>query len=121
MATLESSQIQVLVDSVKDRDEPRYDQQLQVRGELTPLLGTTQRWYGMRLKSRRCCVKSKAALLVLCWNALINLLVGYILEYGSMAATVSDKIIIPYPDEFRTYALVFFGFLALLPSGWMSG
>ena len=63
MATLESTQIQVLVDSIQDRDEPCNEQ---VRGEQTPLLGTTQRRYGMGLKLRRCCVESKAALLSYC-------------------------------------------------------
>ena len=112
MATLESTQIRVLVDSVQDKDEP-LNQQQQVRGEETPLLGTTHRRYGMGLKSRRCCVKSKAALLVLCWNALVTILVGYVFEYGSMLATVADYIM-PHANELQTLAPAYFGFLALL-------
>ena len=110
MATSESTQIQVLVDSVQDRDEPCNEQQ--VRGEQTPLLGSTQRRYGMRLKLRCCCVKSKAALLILCWNSLVTILAGYALEYGSMIATVADYM--PHANQLQTLAPAFFGFLALL-------
>ena len=112
MATLENTQIRVLVDRVQDRDEPHNEQQ--VRGEQTPLLGTTQRRYGRRLKSRHCCVKSKAALLVLCWNALITLLVGYIIEYGTVLATVINYAAIIYTNELQTYAPAIFGLLVLL-------
>ena len=111
MATLEGTQIRVLVDSVQDRDEPLNEQQ--VRGEQTPLLGTTQKRYRMRIKSRRCCVKSKAALLVLCWNVLVIVLVGYILEYGSILATATDYFLL-HNNELETYAPAFFGSLALL-------
>ena len=110
MATLERAQIRVLVDSVQDRDEPRNEQQ--VRGEQTPLLGTTQRRYGMRLKSRRCCVKSKAALLVLCWNALVTIFVGYPLEYGSMIVTATVYVkYISKANALHTYAPIYYGSL----------
>ena len=112
MATLENTQIRVLVDSVQDRDEPHNEQQ--VRGEQTPLLGTTQRRYGKRLKSRRCCVKSKAALLVLCWNLLVTLLVGHVIEYGSVLATALNYVYIPHINELQIYAPAVFGSLALL-------
>ena len=112
MATLENTQILVLVDSVQDRDEPHNEQQ--VRGERTPLLGTTQRRYGKRLKSRRCCVKSKAALLVLCWNLLVTLSVGHVIEYGSALATAINYVYIPNINELQSYAPAIFGFLALL-------
>ena len=112
MATLESTQIRVLVDSVQDRDDPHNEQQ--VRGEQTPLLGTTQRRYGRRLKQRRCCVKSKAALLVLCWNALVTLSVGYGFEYGSVLATVTNYTnYIPHANGLQTFAPLYFGFIAL--------
>ena len=107
MATLTSTQTQVLVGSVedRDRDEPRSKQY--VREEWTPLLRTTQRRMG--LKVINCCVKSKAALLVLCWNVLVTTSAGYILEYGSVLANFP-----PYAKELQVYAPMFFGFLALL-------
>ena len=101
------------MDSVQDRDQLHNEQQ--VKGEQTPLLGTTQKRYRMRLKSSRCCVKSKAALLVLCWsrNLLVIVRVGYILEYGSILATVTDYFLL-HNNEFQTMAPAFFGSLALL-------
>ena len=66
----------------------------------------------MRLKLRCCCVKSKAALLVMCWNSLVTILAGYALEYGSMIATVADYM--PHANRLQTLAPAFFGFLALL-------
>ena len=112
MATLESTQIRVLVDSIRDRkfnrDEPHNEQD--VREEQTPLLGAAQR--GIGLQARSSCVKSKAALLVLCWNALITILVGYFLEYITVLATAADFV--PYASKAQTYAPVGFGFLALL-------
>ena len=106
MAILEGTQIRVLVDSVQDRDEPHNEQQ--VKGEQTPLIGTTQKRYGMRLKSRHCCVKSKAALLVLCWKLLVIVLVGYILEYGSILAIlhVTDNFLLQN-NELQTLAPAF--------------
>ena len=80
----------------------------------------------MRLKSRRCCVKSKAALLVLCSsrNLLVIVLVGYILEYGSILATVTDYFLL-HNNELQTLAPAFSWLssasLSLLPSGWMPG
>ena len=86
MVTLESTQIRVLVDSVqdRDRDEPCNEQSTR---EQMPLLGTTQR---RKLKLKSCCIKSKAAMLVLTWNVLVAVSIGYVLEYGSVLATVIE-------------------------------
>ena len=77
--------------------------------ERTPLLKTTP-W--RKLRPRSCCIRSKAALLVLCWNILVTVSVGYILEYGLVLATAADYT--PYANKLQTYAPVFFGFFALL-------
>ena len=80
------------------------------RHHFAPLLGTTQNGYRMRLKSRHCCVKSKAALLVLCWNLLQVIgLVGYILEYGSSLATVTDYFFL-HNNELQALAPAFLPF-----------
>ena len=56
MATLESTQIRVLVDSVQDRDGDEPHNEQDIREEQT-LLGTTQR--RTVLEARRSCMKSK--------------------------------------------------------------
>ena len=113
MATLDSTQIRVLVDSVQDRGIDESCNGQHTREEGTPLLKTAQQW---KLKSRNCYVKSKAAILVLCWNTLVTIFVGYILEYGSVLATVFDYnfIIDSQVNQLLTYAPGFFGALALL-------
>ena len=113
MAILESTQIRALVDSVQDRDRDELCNVQHAREERTPLLKTTQR---RKLKPRICCVKSKAALLVLCWNTLVTIFVGYFLEYGSVLATVFDYnyVIDSHANQLLTYAPAFFGTLALL-------
>ena len=79
----------------------------------TQLLKTTQR---RKLKPRICCVKSKAAILVLCWNTLVTIFVGYFLEYGSVLATVFDYnyVIDSHANQLLTYVPAFFGTLTLL-------
>ena len=115
MATLESTQIRVLVDSVRDRDREREEthNKRQIRREQTPLLGTTQ---GRKLKLSGCCVKSKAAMLILIWNALVTVMIGYVLECGSVFATVVEYPIFEtrYASELQTFAPAYFGSLALL-------
>ena len=83
------------MDSIRDRnrDEPHNEQD--VREEQTLLLGAAQR--GIGLQARSSCVKSKAALLVLCWNAFITILVGYFLEYITVLATAADFV--PYASK----------------------
>ena len=110
MASLESPQIQVLVDSVRDRDERQ-----QVRGERTPLLGTNKRRHGVGLCLKRCCITSKSALLILCWKMLITLTYGYVYEFGSVLATDipslrSDR----HHGQLQTYATSFFGLIAIV-------
>ena len=109
MVTVESTKIRVLVDSVQDRDEAHNEQD--GREEHTPLLRITRR--SVELKVKTGCVKSKAALLVLCWNTLITIVVGYVLEYGSVLATAADFEPL-YVDKFQTYAPIIFGFFAFL-------
>ena len=113
MATLESTQIRVLVDSVQDTDEPHTCNE---DGEQTLLLGTIHRRYGFKSKfSRSCCIKSKAALSILFWNALISILVGFYLEFGSIFATDKNLLYLPYYTQgLQIYAPFWFGFLAIL-------
>ena len=111
--TLESTQIRVLVDSIRDRDREELCKEQHIRGERTPVLGIGQ-W--RRLQPRGCCVKSKAALLVLSWNTLVTVFVGYILEYGSVLATVDDYMFVnnKRANQLQVYAPAYFGALALL-------
>ena len=113
MATLESTQIRVLVDSIRDRDREELCKEQHIRGERTPVLGIGQ-W--RRLPPRGCCVKSKAALLVLSWNTLVTVFVGFILEYGSVLATVDDYMFVnnKRANQLQVYAPAYFGALALL-------
>ena len=106
MATLENTQIRVLVDSVRDTDSEREEShnERHIRGERTPLLRTTQR---RKLKLRGCCVKSKAAMFVLIWNALVTVMIGYAIQFGLVLATATEY-------ELQTFAPAYFGFLALL-------
>ena len=110
MVTQESTQIRVLVDSVQDRDSDEPHKVQNVREEQIPLLGTT--WRGIVLKAGRCCIKSKAALLVLCWNTLVTIIVGYILEYGLVYATAANFV--PYANKVQIYAPAIFALFAVL-------
>ena len=74
--------MQVLVESVGDREERQ-----QVRGEQRPLLGANKRRYGTGLFTKRCCIKSKSAVLILFWQLFITLTYGYVVEFGLAAAT----------------------------------
>ena len=114
MASLESPQIQVLVDSVGDREERR-----QVRGEQRPLLNTNNRRRGAEFCLKRSCIKSKSALLILCWEMFINLVYGYVVELGSFAGTgfiyqSMEHAIYNGHSQFQTYATSFFALLAIL-------
>ena len=110
MASIESPQIQALVDSVGDRKERR-----QVRGEQRPLLGTNKRRNAARVCLKRCCIKSKSALLILCWQTFITLTYGYVVEFALAAATD-----IPYlwnykhEGQLQIYATTFFALLVIL-------
>lgn len=112
MATLESTQIRVLVDSVQDRDGDEPHNEQDVREEQT-LLGITQTLRRTVPEARCSCMKSKSVILVLFWNTLISIIVGYILEYGLVLATAADFV--PY-YEYRVeiYAPGIFGFFAFL-------
>ena len=109
MAIMESTEIRVLVDSIRDRDRDDPHKERHIRGGIG-------QW--RRLQTRGCCVKSKAALLVLTWNTLVTVLMGYILEYGSVLATVHNHLIIiinnSQPNQLQVYAPAYFGFLALV-------
>ena len=116
MATLdlESPRIQVLAHSVRDREERR-----QARGEQKPLLGTNNRRHRASLCSTRCCIKSKSALLILCWEILITLTYGYVVEFGLAAATSipylsADHMYKHEGGQLQIYATSFFALLAIL-------
>ena len=114
MASLECSHIQVLVDGVQDRGGRQQDTD---RGEEKPLLGTNKRTNMVRLGLKRCCLKSKSAILILCWQMFITLSYGYVIEFGSISATGVPH---PRPDyrhghgQFQLYAAPFFVLLAIL-------
>ena len=112
MASLESPQIQVLVDSVQDREERQ-----EVRGEQTPLMGTNKKKNRIGQGLKRCCIKSKSALLILCWEILITLTYGYLIEFGSIAATGVPHLRPDYKHghgQLQIYATSFFALLAIL-------
>ena len=100
----------MLVDSVGDREERR-----QVRGEQRPLLGTNRRrcWVGSCLRRR--CIKSKSALLILCWKIFVTLTYGYVIEFGLVAATDIPYLWVDKPEgQLQIYATTFFALLAIL-------
>ena len=108
MASLENPQIQVLVDSVGDREERR-----QIRGEQRSLLNTKNRRHGAGFCLKRSCIKSKSALLILLWEVFINLVYGYVVELGSLAAT---GFIYQWSEssQLQIYATSYFALLAIL-------
>ena len=123
MASLESPQIQVLVDSVQDREERQ-----QARGEQKPLLGTNNTRYGASLCSIRCCIKSKSDIFILCWEIFITLTYGYVVEFALAAATSIPYLQVDYKHEggqLQIYATSFFcstrNPLSFLPAHWMPG
>ena len=114
MASLESPQIQVLVDSVQDREERQ-----QVREEQRRLLNTNNRRQGAGFCLKRSCIKSKPALLILCWEMFINLGYGYVVELGSLAATGFLYLSAEYEfynrqSQLQIFAPSFFALLAIL-------
>ena len=120
MAKVESPQIQVLVDSVRDRGEC-HPCNVQQATEQTPLLRTSHRRnaFGSSKSKLRsaCCVRSRAALAIICWNGLVSLYIGYMFEFAAILATDISHMIwiyLPNTKELQTYAPAFFGFLAIL-------
>jgi hypothetical protein len=73
------------------------------------LIGITERRITCILEARRCCLKSKSAIiLVLCWNTLITILIGYVLDYGLVYATAANKVQIYYaPGNFSFFAFLY--------------
>ena len=69
----------MLEDSVRDRDDVNtHCQSDEVIMEETPLLGHTHQRSSAGSRPRRTwCVKSKAAVAILCWNFLIAIVIGY--------------------------------------------
>jgi peptide/histidine transporter 3/4 len=104
--------MQVLRNSIGDGEERQQD-----RGEQRPLLGTTSKRgrYVARLFLKKCCIRSKSALLILFWQLFITFTYGYVLEFGLVAATS-----IPYlwnyqqVDQFQVYATTLFALLAIV-------
>ena len=114
MASLESPQIQVLVDSVGDREERR-----QVRGEQRLLLNTNNRRHQAEFCLKISCIKSKSALLILCGEMFINLVYGHAVALGSFAATgflhqSVEHAIYNGHSQLQIYATSFFALLAIL-------
>ena len=80
MAQLGVPQIQVLEDSARDRGEVDTDNET----EQTPLLGHAHQRSAVGSWSRprrSCCVKSKAAAAILCWNFLIAFVIEYAMQF----------------------------------------
>ena len=111
MAMLEDSHIEVLIDSVADRDE-LYTHNKQKENEQTPFLETRKRQAvgGTRLKYRRYCFNSKAGLFILFWNLLISLTLAPLLDTGYYL-----KLLDRYLFHLKQYTIVtsFFGFAAI--------
>ena len=97
----------MLVDNVGDRDEQQPER------ERTPLLATNNRRYRTTLCVNRCCIRSKSALLILCWETLITLTFGFAYKFGSVFATDYPYLQINGHGQFQTYAPLFFGVLAI--------
>ena len=101
--------IQVLVDSIGDSDDSHSHNAI----ERTPLRNATQRRVrvGLRSKCRkRCCVTSKAALLILCWNLFITILLAQWLDTSNylLIPNIVDK------TKIQKATPIFLSFLALL-------
>ena len=99
MATLEVSESYLLVETGKDHQATSSEgceDDNSTRMEKTPLQCHAERGYSARLRSKfktRCCVKSKAAVLILVWTSLIFLSLTTILDpnlYLSLGSLVFE-------------------------------
>ena len=110
MASLDAPQIRVLQDSVRDQGEVDTDNET----EQTPLLRHAHQRpaVGSRSRPRRsCCVKSKAAVAILCWNFLIAFVIEYPMQFIFLAY-YSDSLI---PGlNLQEYIPTLYGLFALL-------
>ena len=114
MASLDAPQIRVLEDSIRDRGEVETDNET----EQTPLLRHAHQrpavgsWSRPR---RSCCVKSKAAVAILCWNFLIALVIGYVMEFILLGSYVNYYNGSPIPGlNLQEYVPILYGLFALL-------
>ena len=104
---------QVTVESASNREESYSGNREQaMREQTSPLMNETKRnWVGLRLKSRRrCCVTSKAALLIMCWNLFITILLAQWLD-------TSNYLLIPKlmdKTKIQKVTPAFLSFLAIL-------
>ena len=105
-------QIQMLEDSVRNRGEVHTDNET----EQTPFLGHSPQTSsaGSRSKLRRtCCVKSKAATAILCWNLLMAYVIGYVNQIPSL--TISSQSESPIPGiNLKEYVPILYGLFALV-------
>ena len=107
-------QIQVLEDSVRDRGEVTIDNET----EQTPLLGhihhNSAAGSRSKLLRRTCCVKSKAATAILCWNLLVAFVIGYVLQLLSLNIFDRHIPLLIAGVNMREYVPLVFGSFALL-------
>ena len=112
MASLDAPQIRVLEDSVRDRGEVDTDNET----EQTLLLGHAHQRpaIGLRSRPRRsCCVKSKAAVAILCWNFLIAFVIEYAMQFIFQAYyTGGDLLILGL--NLREYVIILYCLFTLV-------
>ena len=111
MATLESPQIEVLINSVADKDKfYTCNKKKKIQMEQTSLLETSRSAVRrIRLNYRRYCLRSKASLLILFWNLLISLILAP-LDTGYYF-NLLDRFLFDLNQH--TAATLFFGFVAI--------
>lgn len=129
MATLEATESFLLVETIKRRDSSTSNgtqaedaaSGLSQYGEKTPLQHNTTRHYGARLTSHckvRCCIKSKAALLLLFCSSLVSLSLTTLVHpnmYLSLGSLVFEhKSIIRSIEVIPPVVYSLFGLLYLL-------
>ena len=114
MAQLGVPQIQVLEDSARDRGEVDTDNET----EQTPLLGHAHQRsaVGSRSRPRRsCCVKSKAAVAILCWNLLIAFVIEYPMQFIFLSTYGFYYDDSPIPGlNLQEYVPILYGLFALV-------
>ena len=103
MAVSDNPQIQVLVDTVEGIPYGKKPT------EQTPFLRTNQRRLKFKCK-KRCCIQSKAALLILCWNLLLTLFITAFLDpnfFISLGDYEPDLTVILAPIIFSSLAFLY--------------
>ena len=110
MASLDAPQIQVLANSVRDRNELDTDNETQQ----TPLLGQVHQRSAVGSRFRSCCVKSKAAVAIIFANILTKAVIQYVLQFVSANTLFVSNELTYLGTQPQEYVPLFYGSLALL-------